>query len=87
MSKSGASGSVTPRIKLLAILPSQIPLTPKKIIVIMSKNYLIYVRNHLEENKTKLGFEATFSTYQENSLYSLGVVGRGDVLAMGNPSK
>lgn len=53
----------------------------------MSKKDLIYVRNHPEENKTKLGFEATFYTYQANSLYSLGAVGKGDVLTMGNPSK
>lgn len=80
-------GSSTSLFKLQTILSSWINYTPHEVITSMSEDDFAYFQKLYEAEKMKLFYEVSFYTYQAASLFSLVTVGRGDVLAMGNPTK
>lgn len=54
------SGSITPLLRLLAILHVQIPLTLQEVVVLMFEEDLTYLQNFPEADKIKPFSKATF---------------------------
>ena len=70
---------------MLAILLSQLASTLEVVVVVVSIEDLLFVQNIFEMEKFLS--EITFNMYQDSSLLSPVVAGRGDILVAGNPSK
>lgn len=87
VAKDNVFGELTCFSQMLDVFSSQFSCIPEEATPTVSTSDLTFVENIYEADKLEIFSKITFHMYCASSLFSLSSIGRGDVLAHGNPSK